>query len=151
MAIRTATIGKTVAHASRRPELIPVVTALSLISGFSDGWPSITLKKTDTDYSPTTMYRDYALNPELFHWESQSTTNSSSPTGQRYINHRRIGSHVLLFVREAKTSPFGASPYAFLGPADYVTHEGSRPMAVTWRLRKPMPTEIFIASRAAVA
>ncbi len=28
----------------------------------------ITLKKSDTDYSPTTMYRDFALSPELFHW-----------------------------------------------------------------------------------
>ena len=111
----------------------------------------ITLKKTDTDYSPTTMYRDFALSPELFHWESQSTTNSESPTGQRYINHRRAGTHVLLFVRETKTNALGASPYVFLGPADYVKHEGSRPMAVTWKLRRPMPMEIFLASRAAVA
>ncbi|MBU3749738.1 MAG: DUF3427 domain-containing protein, partial [Mycobacterium sp.] len=111
----------------------------------------ITLKKTDTDYSPTTMYRDFAVSPELFHWESQSTTNSASPTGQRYINHRRTGTNVLLFVRETKTNALGASPYVFLGPADYVKHEGSRPMAVTWRLRRPMPMEIFLASRAAVA
>jgi superfamily II DNA or RNA helicase/HKD family nuclease len=111
----------------------------------------ITLKKTDTDYSPTTMYRDFALSPELFHWESQSTTNSASPTGQRYINHRKDGSNVLLFVRESKTNSLGTSPYVFLGPADYVTHEGSRPMAVTWKLRRPMPMEIFLASRAAVA
>ena len=111
----------------------------------------ITLKKTDTDYSPTTMYRDFALSPELFHWESQSTTNVSSPTGQRYINHRKNGSNVLLFVREAKTNSLGASPYVFLGPADYVAHEGSKPMAVTWKLRRAMPMEIFIASRAAVA
>lgn len=111
----------------------------------------ITLKKTDTDYSPTTMYRDFAVSPELFHWESQSTTNAASPTGQRYINHRRAGTNVLLFVRETKTNALGASPYVFLGPADYVKHEGSRPMAVTWRLRRPMPMEIFLASRAAVA
>jgi hypothetical protein len=84
----------------------------------------ITLKKTDTDYSPTTMYRDFALSPELFHWESQSTTNAESPTGQRYINHRANGTHVLLFVREGKTNALGASPYVFLGPADYVRHEG---------------------------
>lgn len=111
----------------------------------------ITLKKTDTDYSPTTMYRDFALSPELFHWESQSTTNTASPTGQRYISHRKNGSNILLFVRETKTNSLGASPYVFLGPADYVQHEGSKPMAVTWKLRQPMPMEIFIASRAAVA
>jgi hypothetical protein len=111
----------------------------------------ITLKKTDTDYSPTTMYRDFALNPELFHWESQSTTSSVSPTGQRYVHHRKRGSHILLFVREAKTDALGAAPYVFLGPADYVSHEGERPMAIAWRLRRPMPTEVFMASRAAVA
>ncbi len=64
----------------------------------------ITLKKSDNDYSPTTMYRDFALSPDLFHWESQSTTSSSSRTGQRYIHHRERGSHILLFVRQAKTN-----------------------------------------------
>ncbi len=94
----------------------------------------ITLKKSDRDYSPTTMYRDFALSPDLFHWESQSTTSSNSPTGQRYIHHRERGSHILLFVRDAKTNAFGTSPYVFLGPAEYVSHEGDRPMAITWRL-----------------
>ncbi|MFV0496371.1 DUF3427 domain-containing protein [Mycobacterium sp.] len=111
----------------------------------------ITLSKTETDYSPTTMYRDFALSPELFHWESQSTTSSASPTGQRYIHHRERGSRILLFVRDSKTNELGAAPYVFLGPADYVSHEGDRPMAITWRLRRPMPTEVFVASRAAVA
>ena len=32
-------------------------------------------KKTERDFSPTTMYRDYALSPELFHWESQNATS----------------------------------------------------------------------------
>ena len=111
----------------------------------------ITLKKSDRDYSPTTMYRDFALSPELFHWESQSTTSSASPTGQRYIHHRERGSHILLFVREAKSNALGTSPYVFLGPADYVSHEGDRPMAITWRLHRPMPTEVYQASTVAVA
>ncbi|MEX3652601.1 DUF3427 domain-containing protein [Mycolicibacterium fortuitum] len=112
----------------------------------------ITLKKSDTDYSPTTMYRDFALSPELFHWESQSTTSAASPTGQRYVHHRERGSHILLFVREAKKSALGdGAPYIFLGPADYVTHEGERPMAITWRLRQAMPMEVYLGARAAVA
>ena len=112
----------------------------------------ITLKKSDNDYSPTTMYRDFALNSELFHWESQSTTSAASNTGQRYINHRRDGSHILLFVREAKKSVLGdGAPYVFLGPADYVSHEGDRPMAITWRLQRPMPAEVYLGARAAVA
>ncbi len=28
----------------------------------------VTLRKTERDCSPTTMYRDYALSPTLFHW-----------------------------------------------------------------------------------
>ena len=111
----------------------------------------ITLKKSDREYSPTTMYRDFALNPSLFHWESQSTTSSTSPTGRRYIRHRERGSHILLFVRQAKTNALGASPYVFLGPAEYVSHEGDRPMAINWRLRQPMPTEVYQASTVAVA
>lgn len=111
----------------------------------------ITLKKTETDYSPTTMYRDFALSPELFHWESQSTTSEASKTGQRYIHHRENGSHVLLFVREARKDALGTAPYVFLGPADYVSHEGERPMAITWRLHRAMPTEVYLAARAAVA
>lgn len=111
----------------------------------------ITLKKSETDYSPTTMYRDFAISPELFHWESQSTTSSASPTGQRYIQHRQRGSHILLFVRAAKTTALGAAPYVFLGPADYVAHEGDKPMAITWRLRRPMPAEVYQASAAVAA
>ncbi len=111
----------------------------------------ITLKKSDRDYSPTTMYRDFALSPDLFHWESQSTTSASSRTGERYIHHRERGSHILLFVRQAKTDALGTSPYVFLGAADYISHEGDKPMAITWRLHRPMPTEVYQASTVAVA
>lgn len=103
----------------------------------------ITLRKTDTDYSPTTMYQDYAISPTLFHWESQSTTSVDSPTGRRYINHRSAGSSILLFVRERKQGPLGPVPYTFLGAAHYVSHRGDRPIAFVWKLDEPMPTELF--------
>jgi hypothetical protein len=61
---------------------------------------TFTLSKSKRDYSPTTMYRDYAISPDLIHWESQSTTSSGSPTGQRYTHHLSQGSRVLLFCRE---------------------------------------------------
>ncbi len=46
----------------------------------------ITLKKSEADYSPTTMYADYPISRDLFHWESQSTTSVNSPTGRRYLD-----------------------------------------------------------------
>ena len=37
----------------------------------------------------------------------------------------------------------GPSPYVCVGPADYLSHEGERPMAIPWRLRHPMATEVL--------
>jgi hypothetical protein len=39
----------------------------------------------------------------------------------------------------------------FLGPGTYVSHEGERPMAVTWRLDMPLPGDLFASFAAAVA
>lgn len=100
----------------------------------------ITLKKSEADYSPSTMYADYPISRDLFHWESQSTTSVTSNTGQRYLNG---SSTVLLFVRQEQRDDFGTSPYLFLGPASYVSHTGDRPIAITWRLRTPMPMDFF--------
>ena len=105
----------------------------------------VTLNKADKDYSPTTMYNDYSISENLFHWQSQSTTAENSPTGQRYIHHKERGSKVLLFVREFKSDRVtgGAEAYTYLGTANYVKHEGSRPMNITWRLDRPIPAKFL--------
>jgi superfamily II DNA or RNA helicase len=109
----------------------------------------VTLEKTEGHYSPTTMYRDYAISPRLFHWESQSTTSVQSPTGQRYLNHQRRGTHVFLFVRHRKHVAGRTAAYTCLGAAEYVSHERSRPIAITWRLRTPMPDDFFREAKVA--
>jgi hypothetical protein len=107
----------------------------------------VTLRKREHEYSPTTMYRDYALSQELFHWESQNTTAVASPTGQRYLNHVARGTHVLILARETKTTEWGGPrPFLCLGPAQYVRHEGERPIAITWRLRHPLSIDVFRAA-----
>ncbi len=111
----------------------------------------VTLHKSEADYSPTTMYQDYAISPDLFHWESQSVTSVASTTGQRYLNHRTTGSHVLFFTRPQKVSPFGTgAPYLFLGAADYVEHRGQRPISITWHLQTPMPAADFAVASVVV-
>jgi hypothetical protein len=106
----------------------------------------VTLNKAETDYSPTTMYRDYAISRELFHWESQSTTTVASQTGQRYLNHQDAGWNILIFARSHKLNELGTAPYEFLGPATYAGHKGERPIAITWRLTHPMPADTFHAA-----
>ncbi|MFE7893176.1 DUF3427 domain-containing protein [Streptomyces sp. NPDC057412] len=104
----------------------------------------ITLEKNEKDFSPTVRYKDYALSPSLFHWESQSTTADTSPTGLRYRQHEQRGSHVLLFARRYKETDIGkAQPWMLLGPATYVQHEGSKPMAITWRLHHDLPADVW--------
>lgn len=103
----------------------------------------INLHKSEADFSPTTMYRDFAISPDLFHWESQSTTRAGSETGQRYINHEARGSRVVLFVRDRPANELGAAPFLCLGQASYVQHRGERPMAIQWRLHRRMPGETF--------
>ena len=102
----------------------------------------ITLKKSERLFSPTTRYNDYAISPWEFHWESQSLTREASPTGQRYIHHVERGSRVLLFVREENKRGGVTLPFLCLGFAEYVSHEGERPMAIRWRLQRPIPAAL---------
>ena len=112
----------------------------------------ITLEKTEKHYSPTTLYRDYAISRELFHWESQNSTRLDSPAGRRYLEQRRNSVRILLAVRSRRTDPWGATrPYVLLGPADYVEHQGERPIAITWRLRNPIPADIYEDFKVAAA
>ncbi len=104
----------------------------------------VTLRKSDTHFSPTTMYRDYAISPSEFHWESQSTTSVGSSTGQRYLHHDELGSRVLLFAREEA----GERAFLYLGPAHYVRHAGDRPIGITWRLDWHLPPMFFVQARA---
>ena len=105
----------------------------------------INLQKSEKDFSPTTMYEDYAISDRLFHWQSQSKTSDTSITGQRYITDRKSGGRVLLFVRDVKSEP-----YIFLGKANYESHQGSRPISIVWKLEKPMPPHILERALAAI-
>lgn len=111
----------------------------------------VTLNKDEANHSATTMYKDFALSPELFHWESQNGTSPSSPVGQRYLDRRSHGSRIVIFTRETADDETGLTmPYTCLGQVDYVQHKGEKPIAITWKLHRPMPADVF-AGAAAVA
>ena len=99
----------------------------------------ITLNKSEKDFSPSTLYEDYAINESLFHWQSQSRTTEKSITGQRYINHRKTGNSIALFAREYRSSNGYTSPFIFLGTGEYVKHSGEKPMSIVWKLKEDMP------------
>ncbi|MHB8127151.1 MAG: DUF3427 domain-containing protein [Desulfitobacteriaceae bacterium] len=99
----------------------------------------VTLNKSEKDYSPSTMYQDYSINEELFHWQSQSRTTEESLTGQRYINQAIKGGNVLFFVREYKEDVKFTSPYTCIGFADVQSHYGSAPISMVWKMKEPLP------------
>lgn len=101
----------------------------------------ITLNKSNNYYSPTTSYHDYSINDELFHWQSQNATSEDTSVGKRYINNKSLNENILLFVREAKEDKFGSLPFMFLGPADYVSHKGNKPMSIVWKLHNKIPAK----------
>ncbi len=105
----------------------------------------ITINKSEKDYLPSTMYKDYAINNYLFNWESQSITSVESLTGQRYIKNEE-GHKVLLFVRENRKNFSATAPYIFIGNAKYVKHQGSKPIEIIWKLDHPIPERIISES-----
>lgn len=111
----------------------------------------ITLNKSEKHFSATTQYDDYAINERLFHWQSQSRTSDISPTGQRYINQRKNGNKILLFIREFRSENNITSPFYFLGKANYVSHKGSKPISITWEMEKPIPAFLLKKSNNMVA
>lgn len=110
----------------------------------------ITLNKSDKDFSPSTLYEDYAINERLFHWQSQSRISEETKTAQRYIHHKQLGNRIALFVREYKEENNFTAPYTFLGEAEYVRHEGNKPISFVWRLKKEMPPALVPAANKAI-
>lgn len=110
----------------------------------------VTIQKDAKDYHPHTMYRDYAISRDLFHWESEASTRIASTRGQDFIHHAERELTILFFIRQCRLSPYGGRmPYVFAGPARYVAHEGERPMGMTWKLGFPLPAEIWSETRVA--
>lgn len=107
----------------------------------------ITFQKTDKEFSPSTMYADYPISRELLHWESQANTAQHHSDGQNLIHHEERGYTVLVFARDQKKRNGVTAPFAYLGPVSQVSYESERPIKMVWRLKHPMPVEMFEDNR----
>lgn len=100
----------------------------------------INLIKSEENFSPTTMYDDYAINEILFHWQSQNSAGPKTPKGLSYIKHQEEGKRIMLFVREKNKDEFGNTMgYVFLGEGQLREHNGAKPMNIKWELNEPIP------------
>jgi len=104
----------------------------------------VTLNKCETQFSPTTMYHDYAISPNLFHWQTQNSAKPTSGKGLGYIQHQQTNKTILLFVREqAKDENGRTMGFVNFGPVTFIKYEGSQPMSITWKLVHEMPAYLW--------
>ena len=104
----------------------------------------ITLNKSEKDFSPTTLYEDFAISEKLFHWQSQNNVKPESKKGQSYINHKQKRKKILLFVREKGVDEYGNTMGSiFLGEAKIKDYYGSKPMNIKWELQESMPPYLW--------
>jgi hypothetical protein len=107
----------------------------------------INLIKSEEDFSPTTMYDDYAISERLFHWQTHNAYRPEIGKGLSYIEQASNRKIVLLFVRErAKDENGNTMGYVFVGEGKFQSSEGSKPMSINWELKEPIPHYLWKAS-----
>ncbi|MDX1364987.1 MAG: DUF3427 domain-containing protein, partial [Arenibacter latericius] len=107
----------------------------------------IDLIKSEEDFSPSTMYNDYAISETLFHWQSQNKTRADKGKGLTYIHHQKLNKKILLFVREKAKDEFGNTMgYVFIGEGNIQKHYGSKPISINWHLSEPLPQYLWKTS-----
>lgn len=98
----------------------------------------VTINKESSHFGETIAYEDYAINDELFHWQTQNSVTDGSSTLNRYIYS---SGRVSIFVRINRKENGQASPYIYLGEADYISHRGSKPVGIVWKFKHKIPAK----------
>ncbi len=100
----------------------------------------VTINKSDEEYSPSTLYQDYVINKDQFHWQSQNNVRAESVAGQRFIHQSENGWKFLLLVRDSKKDNYGATNgYYCLGLMNFESYHGECPMNIVWNMQKAIP------------
>ena len=97
----------------------------------------VTLDKSE-GYHDRIAYHDYAVSPEIFHWQTQNNAGPDNPSGRRYNESPGNDWRFFLFVRESRDTS-----YVALGQVSKISIEGDRPMSIQWKLEIPLPTDLF--------
>lgn len=111
----------------------------------------VTLNKDPGNFSPAVMYKDYAISSNLFHWESQNSVASDSATASRYVNHLINDHDLVLCIRQSPESALGTAPFQLIGSTELQSHAGSKPLQLTLKAKRELPSYIVVVSPANAA
>ena len=104
----------------------------------------VTLDKDSESFTERTRYRDFAITPTEFHWQSQSTARPNTDLGRRIVEAKNGVGTMWLFVRHRKKDgSLGTQSYTFMGAFRPTKIEGMHPMSVTGTLANAMPPKLF--------
>lgn len=74
---------------------------------------------------------------DVFEWSSQASTAPDGKKGREILESLETGKPIELWMRQKSTQPF-----SYLGRVAPLSHKGSRPMLVTFRLMTPLSGEL---------
>jgi superfamily II DNA or RNA helicase/HKD family nuclease len=111
----------------------------------------VTLNKDPGNFAPAVMYKDYAISPHLFHWESQNSVASDSPTANRYVNHSINDHDLVLCIRKNPDTDLGTAPFQLIGTTTVQSHAGSKPLQLTLKVNRELPLNVVGVSPANAA
>lgn len=105
----------------------------------------VTLNKADKDYSPTTMYHDYSINENLFHW--QSPEHHSGGLSYRTAVHpspgtREQGAVVCPGIQGGPGHRRRGGLY-ISGHSQLYEAQREQAMNITWKLDRPIPAKFL--------
>ena len=81
---------------------------------------------------------------DIIQWISQPKTAHTSSVGKMFINHKKLGYNVHIFIRKfAFMDGNKTNPFIYLGKADYYKSSGDKPMRILWKLNEKIPQELI--------
>lgn len=81
---------------------------------------------------------------DIIQWISQPKTAHTSSVGKMFINHKKLGYNVHIFIRKfAFMDGNKTNPFIYLGKADYYKSSGDKPMRILWKLKEKIPQELI--------
>ena len=108
----------------------------------------VTLDKDPGNFAPSVMYKDYAISPYLFHWESQNSVAVEGKTAQRYLDHVKNGHDLVLCIRQQSDNDLGTAPFQLIGTSVVQSHVGSKPLQLTLEVNRELPAHVVETSPA---
>lgn len=65
-----------------------------------------------------------------------------------YLDLKALGWNILLFTRDVAKEDGLVVPLTVLGAVDYFKHQGSKPIAITWKIQREMPASVSTSANA---